>query len=411
METILRSRPHQYLTRAIIILVTTALIVGTVGCGGAAPVTFEIRDWYDLDAIREHLANPCVLMNDLDATTPGYEELAGPNAHDGKGWKPIIRENYALSGTIDGQGHVIRDLFINRPDEELVGLFGGVHPQGVIDNIGLLNADVSGGGVWVGGLVGRNEGSVSNSYSGGNVIGESDVGGLAGVNTGTVINCYFSGNVTGDSEVGGLVGSNLGPVNECYSAGNVIGSSHVGGLVGYNDNLHVTFPDEDEFLGTVISSYSSSNITGDSTVGGLVGRNSPLSTVSTSYSSGSVTGDEHVGGLVGANGGTVTKSYATGNVTGQGGYYSGGLVGLNEGTVSECFWDMDTSGIEVSDGGTGKTAAEMMNITTFTDTATVGLDEPWDIVAVASTGERNSAYIWNIVDGETYPFLNWQSVS
>ena len=29
----------------------------------------------------------------------------------------------------------------------------------------------------------------------------------------------------------------------------------------------------------------------------------------------------------------------------------------------------------------------------------------------ASVSQANSGYIWNIVDGETCPFLSWQSVS
>ena len=52
----------------------------------------------------------------------------------------------------------------------------------------------------------------------------------------------------------------------------------------------------------------------------------------------------------------------------------------------------------------------MQDITTFTDTETEGLDDPWDIGAVASAGVRNQWYIWNIVDDETYPFLSWQPV-
>jgi len=32
----------------------------------------------------------------------------------------------------------------------------------------------------------------------------------------------------------------------------------------------------------------------------------------------------------------------------------------------------------------------------------------WDIIAVANPSIRNPAYIWNIVDDETYPFLNWE---
>ncbi len=76
--------------------------------------------------------------------------------------------------------------------------------------------------------------------------------------------------------------------------------------------------------------------------------------------------------------------------------------------MSDSFWDVETSGMEESDGGTGKTTAEMMDIATFTDTETKGLEEPWDMVAV-DPGESDGDHIWNMVDGETYPFLSWQS--
>ncbi len=49
----------------------------------------EIRDWHDLDAIRDNLGGSYVLMNDLDSTTAGYKELASPTANGGKGWQPI----------------------------------------------------------------------------------------------------------------------------------------------------------------------------------------------------------------------------------------------------------------------------------------------------------------------------------
>ena len=54
-----------------------------------APRAAEIRDWYDLDAIRDNLGGSYILMNDLDSTTAGYEELASPTANGGKGWEPI----------------------------------------------------------------------------------------------------------------------------------------------------------------------------------------------------------------------------------------------------------------------------------------------------------------------------------
>ena len=59
--------------------------------------------------------------------------------------------------------------------------------------------------------------------------------------------------------------------------------------------------------------------------------------------------------------------------------------------MSNSFWDTKTSGQATSEGGTGRTAAEMQDITAFTDTEIEGLDEPWDTAAVAS-GVINPAY-------------------
>jgi hypothetical protein len=136
------------------------------------------------------------------------------------------------------------------------------------------------------------------------------------------------------------------------------------------------------------------------TAGSLVGRNY-LGTVSNCYSTGNVTGDEGVGGLVGMNDqGTVSNCYSTGNVTGDEGV--GGLVGMNDqGTVSNSFWDVQTCGQTGSDGGTGKTTAEMQDITTFTSAG-------WNIITVGNHDTRKPSYAWNIVDGESYPFLSWE---
>ena len=616
-----------------------------------ANFAIPVRDWYDLDAIRDNLSGSYVLMNDLDSTTAGYEELAGPTANEGKGWQPIgysyrdggqwVAEGF--EGTFDGQAYEMRGLFIDRPDEDYVGLFGVVDEEGVIENIGLVNVAVT-GDQGVGGLVGLNlEGIVSSSYASGNVSGNTSVGGLVGGNLGSVSNSYTSANVTGNMSVGGLVGShNHGTVDHSYSTGSVTGEENVGGLVGFNydgtvKSCHAAstvtgstsvggLVGDIVALGTVYNSYATGSVTGDFYVGGLVGENdqgivydsystgsvsgtsrvgglvgtngapdpygSREGFVSNSYSTGSVTGDLYVGGLVGgnlagivsnshyncdealingeatisigalfsedfeqwlANGkfldiddrlsqeddyylindvsdfkellafgqddslkfrlesdldltadanfyvpylagefrgnghkimnlslnldsvsqiglfgylasggkvsevgaenvnitgnqivgglvglnhGTVNNSYATGSVTG---YMSvGGLVGWNShgtvsnsysavsvsgpgdvggliglhiwGTVSNSFWDIETSGQAAPDGGTGKTTAEMMNIATFTDMETQGLDEPWDITAVAS-GVTDMACIWNIVDGQTYPFLSGKEAS
>jgi hypothetical protein len=359
-----------WVTKVSIFLITVALIVGMVGCGPIPSIkTIEIRDWYDLDAIRNTLppsyVTIYVLMNDLDSTTAGYEELASPTANDGKGWQPIGTWGDSagdhFSGIFDGQGYEIRDLFINRPDEDNVGLFGATGWGGP-NYITMVNFTVTGGD-YVGVLVGGNDGQVYNCYcTAGSVTGNSSVGGLVGRNEkGIVSNSYFTGNVTGNSSVGGLVGRNeKGTVSYSYFTGNVTGYHDVGGLMGYNE----------------------------------------VGSVGDSYSTGNVTGIEYVSGLVGVNIGTMDNCYSTGSVTGNSSV--GGLVGKKEGqdTVSNSFWDIETSGQSTSAGGTGKTTAEMQDIATF-------LGAAWDIYAV-NPGETTDAYTWNIINGVTYPFLSWQ---
>jgi hypothetical protein len=374
---------NRYLTRFSVLLIMAALITGMVGCGdNLPPQEGEIRTWYDLDAIRDNLAGNYTLMNDLESTTAGYEELAGPTANGGKGWQPIGAWGDRFTGSLDGQGYEIRDLFIARPDDDWVGLFSIVDDTGVVRNVGVVNADVL-GSRRVGALVGQNRGSVVKCYSTGSVDGEGWVGGLAGMNEGW-----------GDSVPAAAI------IDDSYSAASVSGNqSGIGGLVGDNG------------AGTLSRSYSTGNVTGQTSIGGLVGLNSE-GTVSDCYSTGNVSSNASAGGLVGKNvwGGTVSNSYSTGSVTGTSGV--GGLVGSNEeSTVGNSFWDIQTSGQSTSDGGTGKTTAEMQDIATFTDTATEGLDEPWDITTIADLGTRNPSYIWNIVNNVTYPFLSWQPVS
>lgn len=347
------------MARVSIFLTMVALIIGMVGCD--APSTgVQIRDWYDLDDVRDDLDGQFILMNDLDSTTAGYTEMASPTANEGKGWLPIGIWPGPFVGSFDGQGFEIRDLFIDREGEDYVGLFSFVDTGATIVGVGLLDADVT-GEVYVGALVGHShDGSLSNCHSTGNVAGDTHVGGLVGECGGIVSNTYSAASVSGNFEVGGLIGQNHATVSESYSTGSVTGHEYVGGLVGWNHD------------GTISNSYSSGRVDGESLVGGLVGHN--RGSVSNCYSTGNVTGLEDVGGMVGRN---------------------------YQGTVSNSFWDIQTSGQSTSAGGTGSTTAEMQGIATFSGAT-------WNIIAVVNPGEQDLAYVWNIVDDETYPFLSWQ---
>ncbi len=367
MKIIHSPRIRLYSTRISIFLIAAAVITGTVGCAPPPrppPTPIPISDWYDLDGVRNSLSDSYILMNDLDSTTAGYEELASPTASGGEGWQPSGTEDDWCTATFEGQGYEIRDLFIDHPGENYVGLIGIVDVEGVIENLGMVDAYV---------------------------VGDMVTGGLVGASAGTVTNSYVTGSVAGNHSVGGLVGSNGGggTVSYCYFNGSVTGFAHVGCLVGSNGDAVVS------------NSYSTGNANGAGSVGGLVGRNWDLDgTVSNSYSTSNVTGVKWVGGLVGENSGTLRYCYAMGNVTGDDGV--GGLVGYSSfGSTTNCFWDTETSGQANSDGGTGRTTMEMQNLATFSGAG-------WSIIGVA-LNETNPASIWNIADNFTYPFLSWQS--
>ena len=95
------------------------------------------------------------------------------------------------------------------------------------------------------------------------------------------------------------------------------------------------------------------------------------SSISNSYAMGAVPGEFSVGGLVGHSESNISVSYATGYVSGAGAV--GGLVGSNTGTPpTDSYWDTETSGQLYSDGGSGKTTAELQ-----TPTGNAGIYANW----------------------------------
>ena len=270
------------------------------------------------------------LMKDLDFNDDASYSST-PNKviwTKGAGWEPIRSYDSSnppnsepFKAIFEGNGHTISNLMINRPGTNDVGLFGYA-TGGIINNVGLLSVKIQ-GREYVGGLVGRNSSSdITNSYATGAVTSTRyNVGGLVGFNSGTITNSYTMGAVKGVRSVGGLAGFNSDTITNSYATGDAVeGKKRVGGLVGINWN-------------TIRNSYATGSVKGHSRVGGLVGVN-PGGTITNSYATGKVTGTEDdVGGLVGRNenGGTITNSY----------------------------WNKETSGIASSAGGMSKTTTEL----------------------------------------------------
>jgi len=344
---------------------------------------FIIQDVNDLQDMDLDLTAYYELGNDIDASaTVGW--------NGGLGFDPIgnydgAHPEYAFTGNFDGKGYTITDLFINRPTEDFIGLFGytGTPVTGWIRNVGLIDVDFTGKDANIGGLVGFHEWAshdITNCYTTGiiNAVGNGPVlvAGLLGYNGSEVSDCHsdcdinlISSGTSGIEQNGGLIGLNDGNVTRCYATGDIFASGHwladLGGLIGYHNN------------GNLTECYATGDITTDLIddawgVGGLVGENWGEGTVNC-YARGNVTivalaGAMAIGGCIGYNDITTNPTencYSTGLVTPIAADI-GGFCGDNGGTITDCFWDINTSGQPTSDGGTGKTTAEMMVEATFT---------------------------------------------
>ncbi len=157
------------------------------------------------------------------------------NLFDG-GWTPIGNSVMYFTGSYNGQGHIINNLYIDQVSKDYIGLFGLAY-QATIINLGLTNLDIVGRN-YVGGLVGLSFSTIYSCFTTGNISGSLYLGGLLGYNISSVSNCYSSVNVSGNMVVGGLVGYHeQSSVTNCYSKGSVIGNWNAGGLVGINGSV------------------------------------------------------------------------------------------------------------------------------------------------------------------------------
>lgn len=96
---------------------------------------YLIEDAKDLDYIRNMASSSrgikFKLTNDIDMNVEPY--------NTGKGWTPIP----SFMGTLDGDGHAIKHLYINDPELENVGLFSNLDSESTTQVVNLALLDVS----------------------------------------------------------------------------------------------------------------------------------------------------------------------------------------------------------------------------------------------------------------------------
>ncbi|MGK5078395.1 YDG domain-containing protein [Janthinobacterium sp. HLX7-2] len=279
----------------------TASFLRVIGGTGDAGTPYGIADIYGLQGIGSLvLGNSYRLAGNIDAS-------GTLNWNGGKGFVPIAGGGAAYSGVFDGGGFAISSLTIDGSalSDSPAGLFGTLQ-GGTLRNL---------------------------SLNGGSVSGIANVGALVGnVISGTIENVSSSAAVSGRSNVGGLVGRNGGSISNAYATGTV------GALA--NSGSQVT----------------------QANLGGLIGWNAAGGNVSNVYSTGAVAGNDFTANTV------------------------GGLVGRGDANVVHGYWNVDTAGIALDQGGaTGLNNAQMQQQGSF--------------------GGFDFSSVWRIYDGNTMPML------
>ena len=276
----------------------------------------------------------------------------------GGGWLPIGEPTRPFAAVFEGNGHTVAHLFVERPDSNAVGLFGG--NVGALGGVGVVDVNLKGRDQ-VGALAGWNAGVIGGSHSTGAVAGGHGVGGLVGRNhdKGRVSGSHSSALVNASNTAGGLVGINsYGTISGSHASGVVVAARAAGGLTGFNERglVEDSFSDGSVFtnnvLGGGVAGYvlfgriANSRFTGFMNCfracAGVTGINIG-GVVEGSESSGEISATDLAGGVVAINQGSVIASHAAGSVSVLNGD-SGGVVGVNYARVLRSHSAVDISG-------------------------------------------------------------------
>jgi hypothetical protein len=272
-----------------------------------------------------------------------------------------------FAGRFEGLGNTISHLTIQTPSnstDSYVGLFSYIDKKGTIDDVRLTTASVTTLGdkpASIGILVGYLFGLAAGDKVAGHLQAHAgDAGGLAGDMPGVITRSSANVRITGTAtNAGGLAGqvpgSNFGLIQLSHADGDVSGAKYAGGLVGYTSWFGAGALLDRDFATGSVSGF---------TAGGLVAVSEGRA--QNSYATGAVSGAGDVGGFVGSNDFYILDlNYAIGHVQVSPGGLAGGFAGCDVYKPSHDYWDTDTAGVTVGNGGANGTCTD-------TDT-TIGL--------------------------------------
>lgn len=276
-------------------------------------------------------------------------------------WEPIgykegnTAEIYYFSGTYNGNGKIISNIYINEKDRLIQrGLFGLLGYNGKVENLtvqGTITTQQL--DVVAGGIVGRSEGTIENCINSVDVNGiNTSVGGIVGNNLGIIKNCINKANIYGCLSAG-IVAWNQGEyendkfctiniknnirkteIINCINEGTITANGYIsGGIVGQN-------------LQKIENCKNTGNVTSKAQIetqnigtGGIVG-NTITNIVNCSNTGNIKTNWSWAGGIAGHAGENVKieKCYNYDATVETATYAAGGIVGrIESGSIENCY--------------------------------------------------------------------------
>ena len=263
------------------------------------------------------------IENDIDLSTAGVIGY-GSDVNEENSWIPIGKSGNEYTGTFEGNGNKIYNLYITTSESVYAGLFGYVEDVGCVNKINIAS------------------GSIINEAN------DGYAGGIAGKNDGMITECTNSSSVSG-KYAGGIVGKTFKSITSgieekityCVNNGNVIGSN-AGGIVGYAD--------EQSIIDNCINNGQILGAGGDNDmVGGIVGNNAGASGYRSiikncTNTSNVANSENYVGGIAGSTAYTdIINCVNSGTIDGA---YTAGIVGFHtsDSNIKNCVNSGDVIG-------------------------------------------------------------------
>ena len=156
-----------------------------------------------------------------------------------------------FTGTFDGNGHTVT-LALENEAGECQALFSKIAASGKVQNLGIAGTVT--GKKYVGGIAGKNAGSIENCKNTAAIKGASAdgrwIGGIAGEtsNGSKILNCYNIGTISSDRSgkgvcLGGIAGNApSAKISNCYNAGQIVTkfTTNYGAIAGYGYGVTVS---------------------------------------------------------------------------------------------------------------------------------------------------------------------------